>query len=300
MTTDPTTILNFLVAGIVTGGMYALVAVGLTLIYSVMKVINVAHGDLMTIGAYVLVLGAGSAFELSPWHMVLLLLAALAAGAVAGGVVELAFFEPIARSNREVEQRVLVLTLGLSLLMSNAFSTGFGSDVRQVPLLVGGSSTLGSIGIANQRLAILVLSVGLVTLLLLFLRFTRFGLAVRATADHPEGAQACGMNPRRVFVVVFAIAATLAAGIGMFVAPLTAVSPFMGFPFTIKAFIVVIVGGLGSLSGALFASYLLGVVESLAVLWLPSSGANMVGPLILLAVLMLRPSGLLGRTVGRV
>jgi branched-chain amino acid transport system permease protein len=297
--TDPGTILNFLVAGIVTGGLYALVAVGLTLIYSVMKVVNVAHGDLMTLGAYVLVVGTGSAFNISLWMVAGLLLLALASGAVAGAVVEAGLIAPVLRSNREVEQRVLVLTLGLSLLLANSFQSAFGSDVHQVPLLVQGTTMIGSVAIANQRLAMLTLSIVLVALLLAFLRYTRLGLAIRATADHAEGAQTCGMNTKLVFMTVFALATSLAAGAGMFVAPLTAVSPTMGFPFTIKAFIVVIVGGLGSLSGALAASYLLGIAESLAVLWLPSNIANLVGPLLLLAVLFARPSGLFGRRVGR-
>jgi len=291
---------NYVAAGLMTGGLYALVAIGLTLIYSVMKVVNVAHGDLLTIGGYLLVILSGSAEVISPVLVVPFLLASLVVGAAIGVLVERTLVAPVVRSRREVEQRVLVLTLGLSILLANLMQVVFGPNVRQVPFLVQGATRLGSLEVANQRLATFALSVVLVGLLFIFLRFTRLGLAVRCTADNPEGAQACGISIRFVFSTVFAVATALAVAVGMFIAPITAVYPPMGFPFTIKAFIVVIVGGLGSLSGALAASYLLGIAEALAILWFPSSVANLIGPLLMLAVLLWRPSGLLGRQVGRI
>lgn len=290
---------DYVAAGMMTGGLYALIAIGLTLVYSVMRVVNVAHGDLMTIGGYLLVLLSGPFANISPVMVVLFLVAALLLGAGVGIVIERGLVSPVVQTRREVEQRVLVLTLGLSLLLANFMQVVFGPNVHQVPFLLQGTTRLGSLEIANQRLATLVLSVALVALLFAFLRFTRLGLAVRCTADNPESAQACGISIRWVFSSVFAIATALAVAVGLFIAPITAVYPPMGFPFTIKAFIVVIVGGLGSLSGALLASYVLGISEALAVLLLPSSVANLIGPLLMLAVLIWRPSGLLGRKVGR-
>ena len=291
--------LDFLLAGIITGALYALISVGLTLIYSVMRVVNVAHGDLVTLGAYVLVVALGAFSVQGPVGAVVYLLVAIAIGALAGVLIQILLVAPVLASRQESEQRLLVLTLGLSLLLSNGFQVVFGPNVHEVPFLVPGATRIGSIAISNQRLGLVIVSAVLVVALIGFLRLTRRGLSIRATADNLEAAQSCGINTRQAFVVTFAIGAALAAGVGAFVAPITAVYPPMGFAFTIKAFIVVIVGGLGSLPGALVASFLLGISESLAVMWLPSGVANTISPLVMLLVLLLRPNGLLGRRVGR-
>jgi branched-chain amino acid transport system permease protein len=289
-------VVNFTLAGIMNGALYALLAVGLNLIFGVMRFINVAHGDMLTLGAYASILWALLAHP-SPAGAVT---TAVVTVLLAGVAVERALIAPIARDGRLDERRALVLTLGFSMFLSNLILAVFGAEYRSVPGgLASGALHLGDLTLEGQRLVVLAGSLILSALLMGFLRFTLIGLAIRATAQNAEAALSSGIDIRRIRTLSFAIGSALAAAAGALIAPITYAFPAMGFPFTLKAFIVVVVGGLGNIWGGLLTGYLLGVAESLAVLWMPTGYNAIIGPAMMLLVLILRPIGIFGRKMQR-
>lgn len=286
----------FAVLGIMTGGLYGLLGLGLNLIFGVMRVINVSHGEMLTLGAYTAVVLGLTAIQ-SPW-------AAIVAGVVLVTLVGLAIarllLRPITIDGRVHEQRGMVLTLGLSMVLSNLVLLVFGPDYQKVPgRLAEGALELGDLVLEKQRLVILAASLLFAALLMLFLRFTVTGLAVRAVGENPEAAQASGISVRRIHLLTFALGSALAGAGGALITPATYAFPAMGLGFTLYGFAVVIIGGLGSVWGAILAGFLLGIVESLSVLWLPSGYNAIVGPALMLFTLILRPQGLLGAKSGR-
>jgi len=294
-------ILNFVAIGVMSGGLYALLAIGLNLIFGVMRVINVAHGDMLTVGAYAAVLfslavSANPVAASSVAVVVVIILGLIIARCL---VIPLLGQGAAGDKAAAGEKQGLVMMLGTSMFLSNAILAAFGPDFQIVPRFVGGVIEIGDVFLEGQRLLILGASIAATLLLAGFLRFTALGLAVRAVAENPDAAQASGIAVRRIHLLTFAIGAAMAGVAGALVAPVTYAYPAMGFPFTLYAFMVVVIGGLGSLPGALIGGYILGIAESLAVLWAPTGYNAMVGPLMMLLVLVLRPQGLLGRRSDR-
>lgn len=298
--TSAVEILNFAAIGIMTGSLYALLAVGLNLIFGVMRVINVAHGEMMTVGAYSALL-FGLAVSANPFAavsfavVVVILLGVLIARYLVIPLLERGGSERSVAS----EKQGLVLMLGTSMFLSNGILAVFGPDYQTIPRFAEGVIVVGDLFLETQRLIILAASVIVTVLLALFLRFHVLGLAIRAVAENPGAAQTSGIAVGRIHMLTFAIGTAMAGFAGVLVGPVTYAYPAMGFPFTLYAFMVVVIGGLGSLPGALLGGYVLGVAESLAVLWAPSGYNAMVGPLMMLAVLVLRPQGLLGKRSDR-
>lgn len=287
-------VISYVIAGIITGGLYALLAIGLNLIFGVLRFINVAHGDMLTIGAFSAILAgsiaSGQIYATVPFAFLVVCLV--------GIVVARLSIMKLAVDGQFDERRGLVLTLGLSMFIGSLILAVFGPLYQAVP----GISPLPSFQFAGvtfegQRLLILIGSLVLTAALFAFLRFTLTGMAIRATAENPIAAQANGININWTQTITFALGSALAGAAGALVAPITYAFPAMGFPYTIYAFIVVVIGGLGSLWGALFAGYLLGIAESVSVLILPSGYNAAIGPLLMLLVLTFRPQGLFG--VGR-
>jgi len=286
-------LVEFLIQGVVLGGLYALFAVGLTLIFGVLDVINVAHGEFFAAGGYLL------------FAAVVLLHLPSAAGVVAAGLgafllgltVYPLLIAPLGRrlGRRPAGSLYLVLTLGLSTFMQSSLLAIAGGDYRQVPPLVRGILEIGFTGVSHQRVLVLAAAAVLLAALFAFLRWNRQGLAVRAVAQNPEAAQAMGINLARIFALTLALGVALAGIAGALVAPLFNVYPAVGFPLTIKAFAITILGGMGNLVGALLASLIIGVAESLTVMVIPSQWQNGVAFVVMIAVLLLRPQGLLGR-----
>jgi branched-chain amino acid transport system permease protein len=290
-------LLEFLIQGIILGGLYALFAVGLTLIFGVLDVINVAHGEFFAVGAYLV------------FAAVVLLRLPAAAGVVAAGVgafvLGLAVYPlliaPLKRrlGRRPAGSLYLVLTLGLSTFMQSSLLAVAGGDYRQVPPLARGVLEMGFTGVSYQRLLVVAVAAVLLAGLFVFLAWHRQGLAVRAVAQNPEAAQAMGIDLDRIFALTLALGVALAGIGGALMAPLFNVYPAVGFPLTIKAFAITILGGMGNLVGALLASLLIGLAESLVVMIIPSQWQNGVAFVMMIAVLMFRPQGLLGRATTR-
>ena len=289
-------LLYFAILGIMTGGLYGLLGLGLNLIFGVMRVINVSHGEMLTLGAYTAIL-IGMTPMKSPWFAIVV---AIVVVTVAGFLIARLLLAPITSEGRVHEQRGLVLTLGLSFVIANLILAAFGPDYQKVPgQLAEGAYTIGDLVLEKQRLAIFGASLGTAAALMLFLKFTMTGQAIRAVGENPEAAQACGISVRRIHLLTFALGSALAGLSGALITPATYAMPSMGFQYTLYAFTVVIVGGLGSIWGAVLAGLLIGIAESVSVIWLPSGYNAIVGPALMLLMLVFRPQGLLGKTTVR-
>jgi branched-chain amino acid transport system permease protein len=288
---------DFVVQGIVLGGLYALIAVGISLIFGVLDVINVAHGEFFAVGGY-LVFASVVLMRLGP---ALGIVAATTGAFLLGLALYPLLLAPLRRrvGRRPSGPLYLVLTLGLSTFMQNGLLALAGGEYLQVPSHVRGILDLPFTSVSYQRLLVLAAAAVLLGGLFAFLKLHRYGLAVRAVAQDPDAAQSVGIVLGRVFGLTLALGVALAGASGALMAPLFNVYPAVGFPLTVKAFAITIVGGMGNVVGALIAALVLGVVESLAVMVIPSEWQNAIAFAAMIGVLLVRPQGLLGRAVAR-
>ena len=264
----------------------SLIAVGLVLIFGVMGVINFAHGELYMMGAYAVVyLYAG---------MDVPFLAAVAAGLVFVGclglLMEWALFRPL----RDNPLGGLIASIGFLLILQSLAVLGFGLRMQNVPAVSKASLTIGSAVLTYERLLVIGAAVVLLGLLWLFLRRTRFGWALRAVSQDREAAALQGISINQTARWAMFIGAALAGTAGALTAPLVAPTPYIGHPVIVTAFIVIIVGGIGSLEGAVVAAILYAFVHTFVTTLYDGVIANIVGLLSMLAVLILMPTGLFG------
>ena len=285
-------ILEFLILGLVLGGIYAMFAVGLTLIFGVLDIVNVAHGEFLAIGGYALyiamvVLGLPAAVGL--------VVAPVAVFVLGLGVYPLLIAPLQKRLGRRAPGPLfLVLTLGLSALLQNSLLAMAGGEFLSVPPAVKDGLDLSFTYISGQRLLILAVAGASLGLLFLFLRFHRQGMAIRAVAQNPAAAQSVGIPLGRIFTLTIALACGLAGLAGALIAPLFSVYPAVGFTLTIKAFAITILGGMGNLLGALVASLIIATIEALSVIVIPSEWQNAIAFGTMILVLLVRPQGLFG------
>jgi branched-chain amino acid transport system permease protein len=280
------------VSGVLIGGVYALVALGLTLIFGVLRIINFAHGALMMLGMYAtffLHVRAG----LDPY------LSILVVGPIfflVGVALERGVIEP---NLRAPESNQLLLTLGVALFLENLALVLFGADPRSVRLAyVGRGILLGDAVVNVPRLVAFAGSVALAFGLWLFLTHTDTGKAIRAAAEEPEGAQLVGIDIRRLYAVAFGLGTAVVAVAGSLVTPFLYVAPDVGDVFNILAFVIVVLGGMGSFIGALLGGFLVGLAESIGAAVLPGSLKQLPIFALFVLVLLFRPNGLFGRGRG--
>ncbi|HEX2257486.1 MAG TPA: branched-chain amino acid ABC transporter permease [Afifellaceae bacterium] len=264
----------------------ALIAVGLVLIFGVMGVINFAHGELYMMGAYAVV-------TLYAGHQ-LPFLVAVAAGLVFVGclglVMELALFRPL----RENPLGGLIASIGFLLILQSAAVLGFGLRMQNVPPVTKERLVLGDAVITYERLVVIAVTIVLLGLLWVFLRRTKFGWALRAVAQDREAAALQGISIDRTARYAMFIGAALAGVAGALTAPLVAPTPYMGHAVIVTAFIIIIVGGIGSLEGAIVAAILYALVDTFVTTLFDGVIASIVGLLLMLGVLIVRPTGLFG------
>jgi branched-chain amino acid transport system permease protein len=284
-------LLEILIVGAVSSAIYAMLAVGFTLIFGVARVLNLAHGSFYALGAY------GAYVLTSQLKLPLLAAALLSIALVAafGVVIERVFIRPMRKS----QLAVLMITLAVALVVEQALFLTFGSEYRNVPAFVDAKFTIGGVNVAGARL--LALGVGIVVIgaLWLFIQRTRYGSAILAISQDPEAAQYMGIPSDRIFSVVMAISAALAAAAGILAGPFLTVQPTMWLLPIVKAFAIVVVGGLGSIPGAFVASLIIGEVQSLGVSLGQQHGLPQAAPFALFGamalILIVRPQGLFGR-----
>jgi branched-chain amino acid transport system permease protein len=281
-----TMVLQVVVSGLLVGGLYALVALGLSLVFGVMRVINVAHGTFLMLGAYV----TYWLFALAGVNPFLSILISAPVLFVIGAILQRLF---VYRVVNAPELSSLLLTFGISIVLANVAMLAWSSDYRSVEFLTG-SFVLGQIAISKPRLISFLFALGITAFAFLFLHRTRTGKAIRATSQHREVAQVCGINVRWIDLITFGLGAALAAAGGSLVSVMFAVYPEMGQVYVFKSFLVIVLGGAGNYPGAFFGGLLLGVVEGLASLFLTAQLTEVIAYVLLVMVLLLRPQGLLG------
>jgi branched-chain amino acid transport system permease protein len=286
---DPAILSELIFQGLVRGAMYALMGIGLSLIFGILGVVNFAHGEFFMLGTYAMYFVSAA--------LGLPFVAGVAAAAIAlfvvGVLVERALLEPLRRrAGRDWLLDSFVLTIGLMVILQNLALLGFGSRRRGVTALVEGSFTLGNVTITYERLAILALAVVIVGLLAAYIRFSATGKAIRATAQHPEAAQTLGIDINRIYTVAFGIGAALAGAAGALLISIFPAFPTVGYQPVLKSFAVVILGGLGSIPGAIAGGFVLGIVEAYAIFFMSAGWQSVITPLIIILVLVFRPQGL--------
>ncbi|MDD3445221.1 MAG: branched-chain amino acid ABC transporter permease [Zavarzinia sp.] len=281
-----------LLNGLILGSIYALMGSGLTLVYGTMRVLNFAHGEFYMLGGYAFLL-LTTGLGLHPALAVIL--AALCVFAFAAGV-GFGVIRPLL-DKPGWEFSTIAATMGLSIVLQNLALGVWGETFRSVPYFTNAMLEIGDIRMPYQRLLIAIVAAAAIGGTALLLRHTRFGSAIRATAQDPEAARIMGVRTGLVNTLSFALGAALAAVAAAMLSPLYAVNPWMGVTLSLKAFAVVVMGGLGSFTGCIAAGMILGVVEAVGVGLTSSEWREVISFGILIAVIWWRPWGLFG--VGR-
>lgn len=280
-----------LLSGIAMGSVYCVFALGLSLVYGTSRVLNFAHGSLYMLGAYI-------AWSLSvgylhlPYPLMFLVLIPILF--VIGATLELAIIRPL-RSRANWKIIAMMITLGLAFVIDNFNLIVFGPEDKDMIPLVSGYINWQGINVSFGTLANLGVAIAIVIGLEWFLKKNRYGQAMRAVAQDSQGAAMVGINANRIFMVSFGLSAVLAGVAGVLLAPTYLISPLGGWPPFLKAFVIVVLGGLGSTRGTLYAALILGLVESVVTATIGPTWIMIVWLLTLLAVLLVRPRGFLGQ-----
>jgi branched-chain amino acid transport system permease protein len=279
---------DILITGLINGGVYALLAIGFSLVFGVARIVNIAHTAfymLAAYGFYALLVKAGLGFALAG---VLAVLGVVLLSVLAYKLV----IEPV----REHESAVLIATIALALIFQETMLFAFGGNFLGIPSTLEGTVTVIGVKIAYQRLLILAVAALMLVATWALLYRTRLGLAIRATANDLEVANLMGMNVHRVAMATVAISVALAAIAGVVVAPVFVVDPFMWLSPLVTMLAIVVLGGLGSMKGSLIGALIIGYVEAITVFALPQ-GSFLKGAValsIMVIVLLVRPEGLFG------
>jgi branched-chain amino acid transport system permease protein len=280
-------LLEILIVGAVSSAIYAMLAVGFTLIFGVARILNLAHGSFYALGAY------GAYFFTMQLKLPLLpsALLAIAVVAVFGIVVERVLIRPMRKS----QLAVLMITLAVALVVEQALFLTFGSEYRNVPAFVDKMYTIGGVSVGGARLLALAVGTVVIAALWLFIQHTRLGSAILAISQDPQAAQYMGIPSDRIFSIVMGISAALAAAAGVLAGPFLTVQPTMWLLPIVKAFAIVVVGGLGSIPGSILAALMLGYAETIVGYMISTSWTEIVSVLATLLMLVFRPAGIFGR-----
>ena len=279
---------QILIDGILLGGIYAVMAIGFSVIWGVMNIINLAHGSMIIMGAYI-TYWLWREWGIDPFATIPVSAAALFC---------FGFFLQTYLLNRIVAASVflsLILTFGLDMVLTNAHLVLFEADLRAVHTSYSSDSlTIGTLHIAYTRAAVFGVAIALTLGLIAFMNHTRTGNSIKATSFDVEAAELAGMNTKRVYAITFGIGAMMAGIAGSMVAIVFSFSPVGSVPFTTKSFVVVVLGGLGSIPGAIAGGLLLAIAEDYTGYWKPGY-IELVSFGLLLAVLLVRRRGLFGK-----
>ncbi len=280
------------ISGLLTGGLYALVGIGLSLIFGVMRVVNFAHGDFVTLGMYAaLVLFSG--LRVDP---LLALVLIVPGGLLLGYAVERVFIAPISRAP---ERAFILMTVGVGLLLSNTLQWGFGGHPQSINTWYSTRTfQLGGVSLSLPLSASFLITAAAILALYGTLTRTEIGRAIRATAQNRDAAELVGIDTARIRALTFGIGVALAMMAGTLLLPVLYVTPTVGGVYTLKAFVVTVLGGMGNVLGAIGGGIVLGVTESYGAAYLSSGYRDAFGLIAFLLVLLFRPAGLFGKRRG--
>jgi len=285
-------IIDVIISGLTNGSVYALMAVGMTLVYGVTKAFNFAYGEFFNMGGYfawILIAVIG----LKGGYIAIFLVVVPLMFAVGYGLEKL-MVAPL-RKRADWENKVMMLTLGLSLFLVSLYVLVFGGRIKSLPPILEGSLEVGQLVFTYQDIMIFFLSIGGILLFGWMLNNTRIGLAVRAVAENPEGAKIVGIPKERIFASTFAISTAMVGFGGILLSQKYFINPNSGAIIMIKAWVITAFGGMGSIRGGLYAAFIIGMLEAF-VGWIFGLSYGIIALFILLlATLALRPQGLMGR-----
>ncbi len=291
---------NFLqqvINGVSLGSIYALVALGYTMVYGVLRLINFAHGDVYMLGAFIgyyvsrLVKGSMPGWFLETTVVLLLSMAACAA---VGMLMERFAYRPVRRAPRLT---MLIIAIGLSLLLENGSQLVFGAEPKFFPQLIPEKMfDLGGLSLSNQQVIVLITALLLMVLLNLFIYRTRTGKAMRAVSFNLDAAKLMGIDTDRIIALTFALGSALAAAGGILVSiNIPGIDPLMGVMTGLKAFVAAVLGGIGNIFGAVLGGLILGLAEVMVSGYGSSTYRDAIAFVILIAILLFKPGGILGK-----
>lgn len=277
-----------LVSGILIGGIYALIGLGMTLIMGVMKIINLAHGQLMMIAMYI-TFALHQFFDLDPYFSLLLVMPAVF---LVGTVIQKYFLNPLLNVDSILPENQVLMTVGLGMVLTEIVRFVFHSDYKSVRTSYSSSTFhLGAISFNVPMVIAFGIALGLTVCLFFFLLKTDTGRSVRATAQNRDAALLMGINAERITVLTYGLGAAMAGASGTLLLPIYYLFPDIGGPFTLKAFVITILGGLGSTVGAIVGGVFLGIAESLGATYISMALRDAVAMVIFLLVLIFLPGG---------
>ncbi len=285
--------IDLVIVGLSLGMVYGLVALGISLVYSGLDIVHFAHGEIFMLGAFV---GMTIANHFGFNYVVTILLGMAATGLI-GVVIERLFYRRLTRSGGGytfADMGMIICGFGMSIVLQNAAYLIWGAKAKPFPVSFGYPIEIGNIALSQSYVWIVSAALTLAFSLHVFLTRTRLGLAVRAVAHNKEIAYLMGINVPLMISVIFGVACALAAAAGILVAPINYVQVLMGVGILIKAFAAAVVGGFGSLPGAIIGGLIVGVTESIGAGYLSGSYKDTYAFILLIFVLMVKPSGLLG------
>lgn len=280
-------LLQSLVNGMVLGSVYTLVAVGFAIVFSIMGVAILAHGEIYMIGAYVVWIVVVHVTR-SWW---LAIFAALVIGSIVGIGFE-KMYRPVMKGNMFTQ---LLVGFGILITIQELVVLIFGPLTKGTGILYPTIREFGSIRISDQRIIIFFAGLVIITLVFLFFQYTRVGKAMRATASDTFAASCCGIGGKRMAIYAFILAGAITAAAGALLGPLYSVGPFIGSPMLIIALLVCVIGGLGSIGGAAIFGYIFGLIDSLSKTYMSPAWSYPVLYALFFTVLILRPLGLFGK-----
>lgn len=287
-------ILDLLIGGVLRGGMYVLMAMGLSLVFGVMKIPNFAHGEFYMIGAYLCY------FSSAVWGLsapVSFIVAALG-GFLIGALIEKITFYPLRRrSQKDWILNSFLLTAGLSFVLQNLAQALLGVDFKGVPQLWGGDFAFAGMHISGDRIIGFLIAMGTVAVFWLFLRKTRTGNAIRAVSEHETGAMLMGIDLNTIHTLTFALSCMLAAVAGAALLAIIPAYPFMGLQPLYKSWFVVILVGLGNVEATIVGGFIVGLLETFATFAVGAAFQDVISLSIIILVLLFKPSGLFGKSL---
>lgn len=281
--------LQHLLNGLVLGATYALLGIGLTLIFGIMKVVNMAHGELYTLGAYV----GYAVVSLLGLDFFTAVLPAALVGLAAGALIEALLLR---RRNLAAIDEVMLIMIGVMIVLQNAELLAWGGVAKAVPSPFSQEPVVfGAVSVSPIRLFVLCTALVLLVAFYLLIERSRLGLSMRATFQDKDAAKIVGVNVSRICTLTFALGSGLAAVAGALLAPVFVVNPTMGDLASLKAFAIVILGGLGNLAGAALGGFALALIEEFGAGYISTAYRDAIGFLVILVVMVLRPQGLFTR-----
>lgn len=278
-----------LVAGILIGGIYALIGIGMTLIMGVMKIINLAHGQLMMVAMYITYV-LFEHLNLDPYFSLLVAMPALF---LLGALIQKYFLNPLLKVDSILPENQVLMTVGIAMVLTEIIRFIFHSDYRSVKTSYSSATLyIGGIAFNIPMVVAFGIAVLLTIALFFFLLKTDLGKSVRATAQNKDAALLMGINAQWITILTYGLGAALAAAAGSLLLPIYYLFPDIGGPFTLKAFVITMLGGMGSTVGAIFGGVVLGVAESLGATYISMALKDAVAMVIFLLVLIFLPGGL--------